>query len=116
MQVNAANTITEFSSPVSRNVEKIEDNKPKEEKPQVTVKVENEDKELKAENLQKLKDVFAESNIDLKYSRDDKTKALVVEMVDSTTGEAILQIPSEVSLKLAALFVKTQGQFVDEKK
>lgn len=116
MQVNAANPITEFSSPVRQSVEKIDDNKPKEEKPQIAVKVENEDKEPKQENLQKLKDVFAESNIDLKYSRDDKTKALVVEMVDSTTGEAVLQIPSEVSLKLAALFVKTQGQFVDEKK
>lgn len=116
MQVNAANLVTEFSSPIRQTTEKIEENKPKQETPKLKVEVENEDKELKQENLQKLQDVFAESNIDLKYSRDDKTKALVVEMVDSTTGEAVLQIPSEVSLKLAALFVKTQGQFVDEKK
>lgn len=115
MQVNATNFVTEFSSPLRQNAEKIADAKPKEEsKPQI--KVEFEEKALKEENLQKLQDVFAESNITLKYSRDDKTKALVVEMVDSQTGEAVLQIPSEVSLKLAALFVKTQGQFVDEQK
>ncbi|MCD9184970.1 MAG: flagellar protein FlaG [Pyrinomonadaceae bacterium] len=116
MQVNTANPITEFSSPVRQNAEKIAENKPQDEQPKVNVKIENEENAPKEENLQKLKDVFSESNITLKYSRDDETKALVVEMVDGTTGEAVLQIPSEVSLKLAALFVKTQGQFVDEKK
>ncbi|HQU83424.1 MAG TPA: flagellar protein FlaG [Pyrinomonadaceae bacterium] len=115
MQVNAVNTVTELSSPI-RQTEKIADAKPKAEKQEIKVKVDNEEKELQEENLQKLKDVFAESNISLKYTRDDKTKALVVEMVDSKTGEAVLQIPSEVSLKLAALFIKTQGQFVDENK
>lgn len=67
----------------------------------------------KAENLAKINEVLAESNLTLKFRRDDDTKQLVVELVDDKTGEAIRQIPSQISLKLAAAFVKMQGQFVD---
>lgn len=112
MQINAANILPEFGSPIRQSFEAARETKP----PEKTPAVKTETKVPVEENLGKLQDVFAESNITLKYSRDEKTKSLVVEMVDSATGEAVLQIPSEVSLKLAALFVKTQGQFVDEQK
>jgi flagellar protein FlaG len=69
--------------------------------------------EKPAENLEKLRTALGEHNISLKYRRDTQTDALVVEMVDEKTGEAVRQIPSEVSLKLAAEFIKLQGQFVD---
>lgn len=66
-------------------------------------------------NLDKLKSTLAEHNITLKFSRDETTGAVVVEMVDNRTGEAIRQIPSTVSLTLAAHFIKLRGQFIDEK-
>lgn len=67
-----------------------------------------------AADLERLKAVLSEHNITLKFSQDADTKAIVVEMVDGQTGEAIRQIPSTLSLKLAAHFVKLQGQFIDE--
>jgi flagellar protein FlaG len=68
----------------------------------------------KTENIEKLQNIMAEHNMTLKFSQDKDTKEIVVELVDDKTGEAIRQIPSQVSLKLAAIFVKMQGQFVDK--
>jgi flagellar protein FlaG len=65
--------------------------------------------------VQKLQTALGAHDIALKFSRDSETKTLVVEMVDSKTGEAIRQIPNEVSLKLAAEFTKLQGYFVNKK-
>lgn len=111
MQVNATAPITEFNPTFQTNVEK----------PKEAVKVEKpktEAKETKAENkenLEQLKNVLAENNINLEFSQDNDTKQLVVKLVDNVTGEAIRQIPTEISLKLAAVFVKMKGQFVDTK-
>ena len=66
------------------------------------------------EKLAKLQGALAEHNISLKIRQDDQTHAVIVELVDSTTGEAIRQFPSEVSLKLAASFTKLQGVFVNQ--
>ena len=68
---------------------------------------------VQSEELIKLKSSLAEHNIELKFSKDDKTNSLVVELIDEKTGEAIQQFPSDVSLKLAANFIKLQGHFVD---
>ena len=112
MQVNTANLVPEGNSPIRQKIEKSEDKKPTEK----ISEAKTGEKAAQEENLQKIQAVFAENHMSLKYSRDEKTQALVVEMVNNKTGEAVLQIPSEVSLKLAALFVKMQGQFVNEKK
>ena len=66
------------------------------------------------EKLQELKSALAEHNITLDISRDDQTNEIVVRLVNDETGEAIQQFPSVVSLKLAAVFAKLQGQFVDK--
>lgn len=68
---------------------------------------------VESEELIKLKSSLAEHNIELKFSKDDKTNAIVVELIDEKTGEAIQQFPSDVSLKLAANFIRLQGHFVD---
>ncbi len=70
---------------------------------------------VQKENLSKLETVLAENNISLNFSRDEQSDQLVVKLVDNTTGEEIRQFPNEVSLKLSALFVKLQGQIIDEK-
>jgi uncharacterized FlaG/YvyC family protein len=69
---------------------------------------------VKDDKLKSLQNSLAEHNITLKFRQDEETKQLVVELVDDKTGEAIRQIPSEVSLKLSRLSVKLHGQLVDE--
>ena len=64
--------------------------------------------------IKELQKSLAEQNIALRFSRDADTKILVVEMVDDKTGEAILQLPSKVSLKLAAENAKLQGLFINK--
>jgi uncharacterized FlaG/YvyC family protein len=66
--------------------------------------------------LVKLKAALSEHNISLKFSQDDATKRIVVEMIDQKTGEAIRQFPSQVSLSLAANFMKLQGVFLNIEK
>lgn len=113
MQINAS-TPSFDQVPVLRaqNEKPVESKEPK-------TKIESTEETQKSfdkqENLEKLKTVLAESNITLKFSQDNDTKELVVKLVDNKTGEAIRQIPSEISLKLASIFVKMQGQFVDTK-
>ncbi|HEX3102079.1 MAG TPA: flagellar protein FlaG [Pyrinomonadaceae bacterium] len=69
-----------------------------------------------SEDLIKLKNSLAEHSISLKFSTDDKTNVVVVQMIDENTGEEIRQFPTEVSLTLAANFIKLQGLFVDKSK
>jgi flagellar protein FlaG len=57
--------------------------------------------------------VVSEANIALKFSRDDDTGAIVIEMIDQNTGEPVRQIPSEASLKLAAALGKLQGNIIN---
>jgi len=110
MQVNQLNPAAEINQTVRQQIEK-----PFVETKKSEVATEKFDQaEEKTENLNKMKEVLAENNISLKFRQDSETKALIVELVDDKTGEAIRQIPSEISIKLAAAYVKMQGQFVDE--
>ena len=109
MQINSLNLQTDVSLPIKKT-----------ETPSETVKNEVQ-RELpsepiesrKAEKLSELKSTLSEYNISLNFSRDTETNQLVVKLVDSTTGEAIRQTPSEVSLKLSAIYAQIQGNFVD---
>lgn len=69
--------------------------------------------EAQSKRLENIRSVLADHSISLKFSTDSTTNSLVVELVDEKTGEAIRQFPSEVSLKLAANFIKLQGNFID---
>ncbi len=62
------------------------------------------------DRLIELKKALADHDITLNYSQDDETNQVVIKMVNDKTGEAIRQIPTEVSLKLSA---QIQGQFLD---
>lgn len=87
-----------------------------EQKPSKTVEPSKpEDENNEQENVRQLQDFFNENGITLKFSRDDKTNSVVVELIDQKSGEAVRQIPSEISLKLAAEFSKLQGQFFSKK-
>ena len=66
----------------------------------------------RSSRLQELKNALAEYDISLNYRHDDASNRLVITLVDDKTGEAIRQIPTDVSLRLAA---QIQGQFLDQK-
>lgn len=114
MQINATNLITDNNSPFRQVAGNLENQKTPVH--QAGAPSENEpEHKMKAENLEKLKSTLAENNISLQFSQDDETKEMIVKLVNQKTGEAIRQIPSEVSLRLAAASVRLQGQFVDQK-
>lgn len=110
MQVNAVSFLKEQDLPLQRLAPYFEERAVREQPAAVS-----QPHAAESENLVRLKAVLADNNITLKFSRDESTKSIVVEMVDTDTGEAIRQIPSTVSLALAAHFVKLQGQFIDKK-
>ncbi len=111
MQINSLNQITEYESP---NIKEAKSAKDVDAEPQRNLPSDlPPDKQ--AEKLSELKNTLAEHNISLSFSRDDSTNELVIKLVDSKTGEAIRQTPSEVTLKLAAIYSKVQGQFFDER-
>ena len=92
-----------------------ENDKPGEIKKQTVSETSSDDKNRSdsAEKLAELQKSFAAHDIQLKFSRDEKTKTLVVEMIDEQTGEAVRQIPNDVSLKLAAEIGKLQGKIIN---
>lgn len=114
MQINFPTQAPEFKvKPVETGgeQEKVQSkakNTSSEVKPEIEVESENFDK---IQNLQK---ALSEHDLNLKFRQDEETNQLVVELIDSKTGVAIRQMPSEVSLKLSAAFAKLQGQLVDE--
>jgi uncharacterized FlaG/YvyC family protein len=72
------------------------------------------EKHAKHKKLAELQTVLTHHNISMKFSQNEHTKEVVVQLVDDRTGEAIRQIPNEVSLKLAVANIKLQGQILDE--
>ena len=111
MQINAITAISEYNPIFQPELERAKEDLKVEKPPAESIepKIENNEK------LDQLKNALAENKITLQFSQDSETKQLVVKLVDDVTGEAIRQIPSDISLKLAAVFVKLKGQFVDTK-
>jgi uncharacterized FlaG/YvyC family protein len=68
--------------------------------------------ELTEQALKKLEQILKQHDILLDFSRDEKTESIVLRMIDQTTGETLQQIPSEVSLRLTAVFGKLQGNVI----
>lgn len=62
-----------------------------------------------------IQDAIQDTDITLNFSRDEESGAIVIKWVDQRSGEAIQQIPSETSLRLAAVLGKLQGQFINQK-
>lgn len=62
------------------------------------------------QKLEKLADLLQPFQIALKFSRDDETGAIVIQVFDERTGEMLRQIPPEAMLRLSAELGKLQGQ------
>lgn len=52
-------------------------------------------------------------DIALKFSRDDKTGRVIIEMLDQSTGETLRQIPDATALRLSAMLGRLQGLLVN---
>jgi flagellar protein FlaG len=111
MQINSLNQKADLNSQPNKFAEKSEAPKIKEKEAPVS---QGSDQQPVVTNLKETKGVSIEQNTNLNFKRDDKTNQLVVELVDKQTGEVVRQNPSEVSLKLAAIFAQTQGNLLDK--
>lgn len=67
-----------------------------------------------ASAIERLQSSLEHHDISLKFSRDDETRTMVVQLVNSRSGEAIRQIPTEVSLKLTAELGRLQGWILNQ--
>jgi uncharacterized FlaG/YvyC family protein len=63
--------------------------------------------------MAELSQAFAPFNIALKFSKDDETGTIVVQMIDQLSGETLQQIPTEASLQVAACLGKWQGRILN---
>lgn len=80
-----------------------------------TQEMPKQEKSTQSEEIKNLESALAEKNITLKFRRDTETNQVVIEFIDSESGNAIRQLPSDVSLELSRLFAKIQGRFIDTK-
>ncbi len=112
MQINPVNQTTDFNLPSRNGAEKSEhpaaDNRQKE-----PLKETRDQVEIKEAVSVKVASV--KQNTSLKFSRDRDTNELVVELVNNQTGESLRQTPSDVSLKLSAIYAGLQGKLVNKK-
>lgn len=69
---------------------------------------------VRSEKIAELQTILAQHDISMKFSTNEQTREVVVQLVDEKTGETIRQIPNEVSLKLAAANIRLQGWIFDE--
>lgn len=65
--------------------------------------------------LNALNEELAGSSVALKFTRDENSGSVVIQLFDAKTGETLEQIPSEVSLRLSAALVKLQGRLINRK-
>ncbi|MBB6216440.1 flagellar protein FlaG [Anaerosolibacter carboniphilus] len=72
------------------------------------------EKQLIAEIERANKDLNIKST-NLKFSIHEKTKAILVKVVDSETKEVVREIPSEKILDMVASMLERTGLFVDKK-
>lgn len=109
MQVSTLNFAADARPPVDVTSKAAVREEPQPQEAKIEVKAERPE-------ITQLQTELSRHGISLKFSRDDTTNHLVVQMIDDKTGDAIRQFPTEVSLSLAANFMKLQGVFIDVEK
>jgi uncharacterized FlaG/YvyC family protein len=60
--------------------------------------------------LRELDQAVEAFNVSLKFTRDEATGTIVVEVIDQTSGETLSQFPNGAMLQLAATLSKLQGK------
>lgn len=67
------------------------------------------DSEETANAIRELSEAVQQFNISLRFTSDEATGTIVVEVVDQASGETLDQFPNEARLHLAATLSKLQG-------
>jgi flagellar protein FlaG len=106
MQVSTVNFAADIPLPTGITNNAALKAEPQSQEAKIEVKTESSE-------ITELRTELARHDISLKFSRDDATDQVVVQMIDDKTGDPIRQFPTEVSLSLAANFMKLQGVFID---
>jgi len=65
--------------------------------------------------LRELAQVLEPFNISLKFTKDDETGTIVIQLINQGSGETLQQIPNEASLHVAAALHKFQGKIFNSK-
>lgn len=65
--------------------------------------------------LRDLAQALASFEIALKFSKDEETGAIVVQMINQQSGETLQQIPSKARLHVAATLSKLQGRILNRR-
>ena len=60
--------------------------------------------------LLELSQAIERFNVSLKFTKDEETGKIVIEMIDQTSGDTLLQIPNAATLHVAATLSKLQGR------
>jgi flagellar protein FlaG len=63
--------------------------------------------------LRELDQAVEAFNVSLKFTRDEETGTIVVEVIDQRSGETLSQFPNGAMLQLAATLSKLQGKIFD---
>lgn len=67
------------------------------------------------EAIEKSNPEFMSSNTNLNFSINERTKQIVVKIVDKETNEVIKEVPSEKILEMIADMMERAGVFVDKR-
>ncbi|MEW6733440.1 MAG: flagellar protein FlaG [Acidobacteriota bacterium] len=62
-----------------------------------------------------LNQVIEPVGISLKFTQDEASKTMVIELIDQSNGQILRQIPSEAMLRLSASLSKLKGLVVDQR-
>lgn len=111
MQVNTVNQTADYNLPFTGNTEKAD--KPRADE-KLTKPINEAQDQIEVKEISVKDNAPVESHTSLRFSHDVQTKELVVELVNTQTGEALRQTPSEVSLKLSAVYAQIQGKLVNK--
>lgn len=112
MQVDPVSISTDVA--VKARAMQVDNREVKVNKPATETVQKPEKKIDRDENIARLQSSLAEHNISLRFRTDPRTNRIIVNLVNEITGESVLQIPSEVSVKLAADFIDLQRNFLDQ--
>jgi uncharacterized FlaG/YvyC family protein len=58
---------------------------------------------------------FEQSDISLRFNKDEDSGTLVIKLVDQTTGETVRQIPTASQLQISAALGRLQGKIFARK-
>ena len=65
--------------------------------------------------LEKLNKRFAAHRMEAQYSIDERSKDVIIKIVNADSGEVVRQIPNESALRLAAALATSAPHLLDEK-